>query len=282
MSDLATLMENLCQSYVVKRPLLKFVRHVYLEGAAIQDELTHSTLIKIFTTDIEFAVQDRKVSTDEATYLFECLLPCIRSYFLDFIQTAAGSAEQLEMCESILARLVDLFECCKVDWQKGAVAQISRVMLRHESLFPKILSDGEWCPRTKKVQRIFAYYTDSQMPKGTVAEEDAAEVAPGVAKKGDFEVAMKAMRKDEGVLEQAELQFEEMCQAFKDIEESSVRAFESRVSLSFEELITSLINLVDCTSEHQLNLNLSLAGLKILRKCVEMENPDSTLPASEW
>jgi len=120
------------------------------------------------------------------------------------------------------------------------------------------------------------------MPKGTVAEEDAAEVAPGVAKKGDFEVAMKAMRKDEGVLEQAELQFEEMCQAFKDIEESSVRAFESRVSLSFEELITSLINLVDCTSEHQLNLNLSLAGLKILRKCVEMENPDSTLPASEW
>ena len=61
----------------------------------------------------------------------------------------------------------------------------------------------------------------------------------------------------------------------------AIKAFKPGTKITFDALITSLVALVDI-NEFPLSMELSQAGLKLLRKCVEMENPDSTLPASEW
>jgi len=274
-------MENLRQHYGLKSPLMKFMTAVYLEADhGIQEELAHSTLFKIFTTDVVYVVEDNVVDTDVSNYLFDCLIPGIKGYFKDFAGLAKGTDEQSEMARSILSSLADLFDCCRHNWQKGRVADIARTMLRQERLFTNIIQDGQWQARTHKIQRLFNFHTDEE----DVGEESGDLVddgGGGVQKKekSQFEKAMIAMKKDKDILDQAELEFEEMCQAYKDVEEITGKL--RNVKISFELIIHSLVNLVDI-NEFNLPMELTQGGLKLLRKCVEMENPDSTLPASEW
>lgn len=70
------------------------------------------------------------------------------------------------------------------------------------------------------------------------------------------------------------------CGGFKSISEMTEESFDNCV-ISFEGFITSVIDLVDI-NDFELNLPLSQAALKILRKMIEMENPETSLPASEW
>jgi hypothetical protein len=193
------------------------------------------------------------------------------------VQVAKGSEEQVEMAKSILTHLVQLFDCCRHAWQKGRVADIGRAMLRQERLFTSIIRDGEWQPRTSKVQRMFNFHTDEEEDTG----EEEEEVKATKRVKTQFELAMKAMQTDKDILDQAELEFEEMCQALKDIQEMTETAFGGRTDITFEQLIESLVVLVD-VNEFDLGIEMSQAGLKLMRKCIEMENPDTTLPASEW
>jgi len=283
LQDLAMHMENLKKHYVIKRPLMFFILRVYLEAShGISEELAHSTLFKIFTTDIVYVVEDAVVDMEESDYLFECLFPCIKSYFKDFVTNAKGSEEQVEMARAILSHLVELFECCRQNWQKGNVAEIGRTMLRQERMFTNVINNGEWQPRTHKIQRMFNFHTDGEADADEVGrggDEEGGDSSP--VEKTEFQIMMKRMQLSKDVLDQAELEFEEMCQSFKDIEEMTANAFQSRASITFEQLIKSMVNLVDY-NEFMLPMELSQAGLKLLRKCVEMENPDSTLPASEW
>jgi len=278
LQDLAIHMENLQKHYIIKRPLMNFILRVYLEAShGIGEELSHSTIFKIFTTDIEFVVADDVVDNEESDYLFEGLIPCITNYFRDFVGTAKGSEEQVEMARSILQHLVQLFECCRHNWQKGKVAEIGRTMLRQERLFGSIIQNGEWQPRTSKVQRMFNFHTDEEEE----AEEDEEEEVQSKKSKTRFQLAMRALLNNQDIADQAELEFEEMCQALKDIEDMTAQAFGNRTTISFDQLINALVALVDI-NDCPLSVDLGQSGLKLLRKCVEMENPDSTLPASEW
>ena len=70
------------------------------------------------------------MSTDESSYLFDWLFPCILFYFNSFVLTAKGSPEQAMMACSIMQHLGQLFDVCAEEWQKGEVAEVGRLMLQ--------------------------------------------------------------------------------------------------------------------------------------------------------
>lgn len=57
-------------------------------------------------------------------------------------------------------------------------------------------------------------------------------------------------------------------------------AFDSTNTIQVDELIKSLIKVSDIDSD--IDSNLRIICLKVMRKVIEMENPSSVLPASEW
>ena len=82
--------------YSFTKGLLDFLFHAYLNSAtSISEEVAHTTMFKIFITDIEYVVADRTVDDKESAYIFGCLLPSIESYFSEFAKKAKSSDDQV-------------------------------------------------------------------------------------------------------------------------------------------------------------------------------------------
>ena len=53
----------------------------------------------------------------------------------------------------------------------------------------------------------------------------------------------------------------------------------SFINVSFETVVSSCMTLIDSQS---LSKDLHILGLTLLRKCVEIGNPDNNEPSSDW
>ena len=77
-----------------------------------------------------------------------------------------------------------------------------------------------------------------------------------------------------------EKEFEEIVKYIMQIKPRTETAFVGTNTITVDELIKSLIKVSDIDSD--IDPNLRIICLKVMRKVIEMENPASVKPASEW
>ena len=291
LGQIATHLGNLKMDRVVKSSLLNLMHHAYLCcPPAMSDESAHLTMLGLLSVDLE-CENDRHLMSDQtgsgplsadmAGYLFGVLLPEIESYFLDFANLSKGGEEQMQMANSILTHIVALFGRCSEVRHKRKCSEICRIMLRsNNKLFNHVQSkSGQWHENTERIQTVYEYllgHEEDIEDEWIGAEDEGTKKKP----KTQFVKTMDRLRDNEEILQLVEVEFEEMCTFLKSIESITEESFSNCV-IPFAGLISSLIALVDI-GEFDLGLENSLAAVKILRKMIEMENPQSTLPASEW
>eukprot|EP00753_Platysulcus_tardus_P010959 PLAT3172.1.p1 GENE.PLAT3172.1~~PLAT3172.1.p1 ORF type:complete len:3198 (-),score=1828.26 PLAT3172.1:113-9706(-) len=96
-----------------------------------------------------------------------------------------------------------------------------------------------------------------------------------------FEQTLRDLSASSDVAQRSEEEFEQMCTSFLTVQSRFRKAFNTN-GLLVEQVLTRLIQLAGVDNGSQLAKPLQLAVLKLLRKVVEMSNPDTTLPASRW
>ena len=69
-----------------------------------------------------------------------------------------------------------------------------------------------------------------------------------------------------------EAEFDKLIAAITNIREESETKFDGFSTIYFPELGSSLITLVDIDEEHMTSPEMTIMGLKILRKLIEFEN----------
>jgi inositol 1,4,5-triphosphate receptor type 1 len=280
---LAEHIEKLGKEFGAKRQLLEFMKIVYLEAAhGIDHELAHNTMFKIFTTDIELSLEDGVLDDEENAYIFEVLLPCIEAYFGNFADVLKANEEQINMAVTILSNIADLFETSESDKYKQQCQVCTKKMMESRQFFTTIFEDDDWQPGCERYEKLLTFKSEFAAEEDKEAEQDAeGEVEDSLDKKAPpsaFAVAMQALQENEENLNQAELEFEQLCQSIKDIEARTTSQFNETV-ITFEDVVGKQLELIN---DLTLETDLGRAGIKVLRKMIEMENDASTLPASEW
>jgi hypothetical protein len=101
------------------------------------------------------------------------------------------------------------------------------------------------------------------------------------SKAGRLSLKLLHLSKSEKIIHEVEEEFEEMVHWFIDIEGRTMKEFGNGSEIKFNEIIESLIGLVDVEGI-TLPKDLQIMGLKIIRKVIEVENKDFTTPAAEW
>jgi len=82
------------------------------------------------------------------------------------------------------------------------------------------------------------------------------------------------------LLREFELEFADIVGYIMQIKNKTEAAFKGTNTLEVEELIKALIKVSDIGSD--IDPNLRIINLKVIRKVVELANPSSDDPASEW
>lgn len=91
-------------------------------------------------------------------------------------------------------------------------------------------------------------------------------------------VVLSEMLGSEQFKEMKEFEFEELVQYVKHVEDRTTKNL--RESVDFRRLISSMLKMFE--SETQLPAELQVNCLKILRKLIEIENPEKRMPAAYW
>ena len=89
---------------------------------------------------------------------------------------------------------------------------------------------------------------------------------------------MISVGSSETLLQAYEKEFEEMVKYIISIELKSEAAFDGTNTIKVKDLISSLIKISDRNSD--IDPNLKIICLKVIRKLIEMENKGATTPAS--
>jgi hypothetical protein len=91
---------------------------------------------------------------------------------------------------------------------------------------------------------------------------------------------MKSVATSDALQEQFEMEFEGLVVYVTQIGLKTEEAFGGTNTLDVKEVINSLINISDISSD--IEKTLRIVCLKVIRKVVELENKKSTLVASAW
>jgi hypothetical protein len=88
------------------------------------------------------------------------------------------------------------------------------------------------------------------------------------------------VKPDERLQEEFEKEFEELVFNITNIDERTKEAFHGHNTISRQEILEALINISGIESD--IDKDLRIVCLKILRKAVELEVPKANTPAVEW
>jgi len=122
-------------------------------------------------------------------------------------------------------------------------------------------------------------------PKFGDSNLDEQQKASFFSKKDSVAVKMAHHLSDlqimEAFQEASEMEFEELAKSIINLKEKSLLGFGGVCTLSPVDVIEAIIDLTDMDGI-QLTLDQIPTALKVLRKIIEVENPNTMKPAAEW
>ena len=103
---------------------------------------------------------------------------------------------------------------------------------------------------------------------------------PNLSQAQKLKSYLNSVNSSEKLISEFENEFEVIVEYILKIKNKTEKAFGGTNTLDVKELIQSLIVVSDVDT--QIDSNLRIICLKVLRKVIEMENKNLTTPASEW
>jgi hypothetical protein len=265
----------------LKRRLLQFYQHVYLdvekpvEGIEIVQvlEVMHDDLALILNNKRSFAdlgVKYRLHDTTETMqefaedYAFWTVLPCI-TYILSAMSLSTFDQPIVELTDQAISlhRLAD-----NPAYRETSSKLISVVKANAQILALLPVLSAEYVKTVKE----------------EVVEEPKALINSG----GDSDSKQTSLRnlvrrvKELTVVDLAtDLEFEELVSSFINVKEITTSAFGYNYSLESTQVISALIS-INAPSTSPLDHKCIAMSVRILRRIIEMENKTTFKPAAEW